>query len=86
MGRRTISPFIYDGMLEYHLRIPFNPITPHEKKKQHLYMKYYSKKEYTLEQVKVLRMNIIKEMESDGRRATDRGELRRRLIPSYHLN
>ena len=81
MGRKTISPFIYDGMLEYQLRIPLARRKPDP---QLLYTRCYMKKEYTLQDVKDIRNNIMKEMEADGRRAKDTKHGRSRLIASTH--
>mgnify|MGYP003670378240 FL=1 len=41
-------------------------------------------KEYTLQDVKDIRNNIMKEMEADGRRAKDTKHGRSRLIASTH--
>jgi len=81
-GKRTISPFIYVGQLDYLLRIPYTHIYD---KEQTYYSKYLLKKDYTLEQVKEMRLKLIIEMEQDGRRMTDCQYKRGRLITSSSI-
>ena len=67
MPKRVISPLIYDGMLDYYLRIQLNKPTGSSYETS-----YYSKKDYSLEDVENIRNNLLEEYERKGWRGKRR--------------
>jgi len=67
MGKKTITSFIYDGMLEWYLRVPYSNVGV-VYKPDAFYSKYFSKREYTLQDVIDKRLEIMKQLERDGKR------------------
>ena len=79
MPKKTVAHYIYEGHMEWLLRIFIKPNGKSEYKQW-----YLSKKEWTLDQVKLFRNKTCKEYEECGWR--DVGSCRRGgRIPSHKL-
>ena len=71
MGRKTIEPFIYDGILEWYLRIPLRQ--PKGQRaigydRQYFYTEYLSKQKYTMKQTLERRLELVIQFENEGKR------------------
>jgi hypothetical protein len=79
MGRKTISPFVYEGAIEYYLRIPLTKPKGFPKDSydpQYFYTEYLPKDEYSLRQVLARRLEKVIEFEKSGKRKTYSGQTR----------
>lgn len=74
MGRKTIEAFIYNGALEWYLRIPYTrPKGERTYDPQLFYTEYLSKDEYSLRQVLTRRLEKVIELENEGLRKKCKG-------------
>ena len=69
MGKRTIISFIYDGMMDYNLRIPHSFATVQAYNPDNFSGRYYAKCDYTLRDVINERLILMKELEQKGLRS-----------------
>ena len=69
MGKRTILSFIYDGMIDYNLRIPHSFATVQAYNPDNFSGRYYAKCDYTLRDVINERLILMKELEKQGLRS-----------------
>ena len=71
MVRKLIVTFLYEGIIEWYLRVPMiknvteNPYTP-----QDFYTQYLLKDEYTFREANIRRLEIVKHLEETGKRRT----------------
>tara|TARA_R110000764_G_scaffold84853_3_gene165502 strand:- start:3559 stop:3876 length:318 start_codon:yes stop_codon:yes gene_type:complete len=70
MGKKTITTFIYNGVLDYYLRVPLTqpPGKKAEYSPQYFITEYYPKDSFTLRQVIERRLEIVKDAEAKGLR------------------
>jgi len=70
MGKKTITTFIYDGALDWYLRVPLTqpPGKKAEYSPQYFITEYYPKDSFTLRQVIERRLEIVKDAEDKGLR------------------
>jgi len=71
MARKLIVTFLYEGIIEWYLRVPMiknvkeNPYTP-----QDFYTQYLLKDEYSFREANSRRLEIVKHLEETGKRRT----------------
>ena len=70
MGKRTILSFIYDGFLDYNLRIPHSFATAQAYNPDNFSGRYYAKSDYTLRDVINERLILMKDLEQKGLRSS----------------
>jgi hypothetical protein len=72
MGRKLVVTFLYDGIIEWYLRVPMiknnpeNGFTP-----QDFYTQYLLKDEYTFREANIHRLEVVKHLEEIGKRRTN---------------
>ncbi len=70
MVKRTIVSFIYDGMMDYNLRIPHSFATVKQYNPDNFSGRYYAKSDYTLRDVINERLILMKDLEKKGLRSS----------------
>lgn len=71
MGKKTITTFIYDGAVDWYLRVPLTKpkgMSCDEYSPQYFITEYYPKDSFTLRQVIERRQEIVKDAEAKGLR------------------
>lgn len=66
MGKRTVISFVYVGMFDWLIRIPYSGVAPGGTIT--FYHEYMNKKEYTFRQVIDRRQFMMEQLEKDGLR------------------
>ncbi len=88
MVKRAISPFIYEGFLEYMLRVPHT--APRGSKRGEYIpdgfeLEYYRKKDFSFTYVLNRRLELVKQLEANGKRTAGVGRGKGRWITSKFL-
>lgn len=82
MGKTTITHFIYDGMLDFMLRVPYSQSSyqPYPYK-----LEYFNKKEFSFQHVLDRRLELVKECEKNGTRCAKLGRGKGRWVSADYL-
>tara|TARA_R110002096_G_scaffold38637_1_gene106565 strand:+ start:1143 stop:1442 length:300 start_codon:yes stop_codon:yes gene_type:complete len=82
MGKTTITPFIYDGMLDFMLRVPYSHTSslPYPYK-----LEYFNKKEFSFQHVLDRRLELCREFEKAGTRVPKLGVGKGRWVSADYL-
>lgn len=67
MVKPTVLSFIYDGMVDWYLRIPHSQLKPGYNPDA-FYCEYFHKKDHKLQDVIDRRLEVMKELERTGKR------------------
>ena len=67
MGKRTIISFIYDGLMDWYVRIP-HANTCGQWNLDNYVHKYFPKSEHTFQDAIDWRLNMMKKLEAEGKR------------------